>query len=97
MNNESIILILVGGLQALFMVILAHVFKTMSELRVLITENTREDKENKEKLESKITTLLDTHYVTTGMLTTLEEKLFGEIKGLSSAINALTDILKNKI
>lgn len=104
----TVIISLIGFLQTIFMFILAYLFKvngtlfsklddTKSKFRNLLDENTRQDNQDRVDLEKKITNLLDNHYVTTGMLTTLEEKLLGEINGLSGAIRNLTDMIKNKL
>ena len=104
----TIILSLVGFLQTVFMFILAYIFKVQGTLFAKLDSNKKEchelidkkieqEKKDKVALEDKWTLLLDKHYVTTGQLTTLEEKLIGKINGLTTAINGLTSIIKAKL
>jgi len=104
----TIILSLLGFIETVFMFILAYIFKVQSTLfnkmdsnkkdcRDLIDKNAEQDKTNKEDLEQKMRDLLDKHYVTTGQLSTLEEKLMGKIDGLTSAIKGLTKIIEDKL
>lgn len=110
MDNEYtwIILFLLGFLQTIFLFILGYLFKVNGTLfnkldtakegfRVLIDRNTEQDKRDKTELENKMTKLLDEHYVTTGQLNTLEQKLIGEINGLSLAISTLTKVIQEKL
>ena len=55
-----------------------------------IEKNDEEAKLDRERMKKEHTNLLDTHYVTTGQLNTLEERLIGQIKILASAIEHLT-------
>jgi len=104
----TIILSLLGFIETVFIFILAHIFRIQNTLfskmdtnkqdcRDLIDKNSEQDKANKEDLEQKMRDLLDKHYVTTGQLSTLEERLMGKIDGLTSAINSLTKIIENKL
>lgn len=65
--------------------------------KALIDDNAKQDRKDRDELEKKITNLLDDHYVTSGQLTTLEERLMGEIKGLTMSIQSLTQAINNKL
>lgn len=104
----TIIVSLLGFLQTVFIFILGYIFKVQGtlfnkldqakkEYRDLLDKNSQQDKQDKADLEKKMTDLLDNHYVTTGQLSTLEQKLMGEINGLTSAINTLTKVIQEKL
>ncbi len=94
---SSIILGLLGFLQVIFMFTLARIFFSMDKLFSLIDSTRAETKKDLEKVKTEHTALLETHYVTTGQLNTLEEKLIGQIKSLSTSLNHLTNAINRKI
>lgn len=107
-THVLIIISLLGFIQTISIAVISYLFKVLGtiftkldnskkECRDLIDRNTQQDKTDKQDLEKKLVDLLDSHYVTTGQLSTLEQKLMGEIKGLSSAINGLTEMIRSKL
>ena len=106
METGTVILGLMGFLQVIFMFMVSRAFNTLdklhtkietneTQLRNKIDKNADEAKEDREKLKAEHTHLLENHYVTTGQLNTLEEKLIGQIRNLATSIEHLTDAIKN--
>ncbi len=104
-NTSTLILALVSFLQLIFIFILKRVFETQDNTFKLIANNhtlcrdrlekDRDDaKIDRDNMKKEYTALLDKHYVTNGQLSTLEEKLTGQIKQLAMAIDHLTDAIK---
>lgn len=107
-SATDIILALLGFLQAIYMFILAYLFKIQGTIFKKMDDNKREcgekidknaehDRRDKESLEKKMTDLLNEHYVTTGQLNTLEKELKGEIKLVVKAIENLTEVIREKL
>jgi len=101
----QLILGLVGFLQIIFIVLVTRIFVnidslyklialTQKECRDKIDKNEDEAKREREAMKIEYTNILDKHYVTTGQLNTLEEKLIGKIQALSIAIEHLTEAIK---
>jgi hypothetical protein len=98
----KIILGLVGFLQVLFIFLLGRIFFIQDKLFSVsginkkdcekkILKNYDEARGDREKMKIEYTLLLEKHYVTTGQLNTLEEKLIGQMEKLSMTIEHLTD------
>ena len=90
MDSSDVILSLVGFIQVIFMFVLNRIFSAIDKQRT-------ETKEDLRAYKKEQTTLLENHYVTTGQLNTLEEKVLGEIKNLSTQVSYLVDIKKREI
>lgn len=99
MSNTSLVIItgLLGFIQVIFMFILAYIFKTHGTLYSKLDENRGLIDKCKIDVEEKFVSLLDTHYVTNGQLTTMEQKLMGEIGKLTNSIEHLTEAINKKL
>lgn len=103
----TVIISILGLLQLGFFFVIKRVFYMQDKLFSVIENNKKEcsekiqknydeAKEDREKMKLEHTTLLDKHYVTNGQLSTLEEKLVGQIKNLAISIGHLTTAIKEK-
>jgi len=106
-SASTAVLVLVSFLQVIFMFAIKRIYDTQDKLYSLIAKNKDkfdkklEDSEHDAKEDRRIikveqTALLEKHYVTTGQLNTLEEKLVGQIRSLSISIEHLTDAIRTK-
>lgn len=104
MEPSAVILGLIGILQIIFMFVLKRLFDTQDKLYNILNENQKtcrdkiekeadEGRKDRETIKYDYTNLLDKHYVTTGQLRALEEKLIGQIKALSTSIEHLTSAI----
>ena len=99
MDSTALIIImsLMGFLQTIFMFLLAYIFKMIGTIFNKLDAHKKDNKADKDALEDKFIKLLDSHYVTTGQHTTLEQKLIGKMNGLTISINNLNNTIREKL
>lgn len=108
MDAQTIIVTLVGLIQVGFLFVFTRIFSTQDKLFSVVETNRKscvekieknadETKSDIKSLKKEHEELLDNHYVTTGQLTTLEEKLVGQMQKLGLSIEHLTLAIKEKM
>lgn len=86
---------LMGFVQIIFMFVLGRIFNNQDKLFSVIESLRLEHKDDLNTMKSESKELLENHYVTTGQLNTLEEKLVGQISRLSLSIEHLTKAINS--
>lgn len=102
-DSKDLVIFSVGLIQLIFALVMKNAndrFKrienALDKQDARITDNSKKDEEDNNQLRAEMVGILDKHYVTTGQLSTLEEKLMGEIKSLTTAIEGLTDAIRRE-